>query len=227
MTTAIRAAATAVLLMGAPSAFAQEGRTAPAASATSSERAFGAFLAPAAMQSGGQSAYAFAGVPEVGGGYRQGLGPVEIDARVKFNYFTLGVAVEGAVKYPALTDGPLQVAPWFGLGLVGDSGSRYIDRYNFAYFGLRLIPGASLSYRVADTASLVGELQVPIDIAFSQGGGQRYTPLAGGGGEIYIGDDLTAGAMAQFGADIIKEPLGVAQTRFAFGLRLGIGYRFF
>lgn len=191
------------------------------------QTSFGAFAAPAVLPSGASAAYAFAGVPAVGGGYRQGLGPIELDARFVFNYFALSFAIEGIAKYPAFRDDKLIVAPSLGLGLVYDTGATYIDPHNFAYFGLRLTPGTSVSYRVAETASVLGELTVPIDISFTPGGGSRFTPLIGGGGELYLGEDITAGAIAQIGADIIKEPLGVTQARFAFALRVGLGYRFF
>lgn len=192
-----------------------------------SRESFGAFAAPAALPGGATAVYGFIGVPEVGGGYRQGVGLLEIDARLKFNYFALAFALEAFAKYPAYVDGPLMVAPSLGLGVVFNTGATYIDRHNFGYVGMRVTPGTSLSYRVAETASVVGELTVPIDIAFTRGGGNRVTPLIGGGGELYLGEDMTAGAVAQVGMDVIKEPLGAAQTRFAFALRVGIGYRFF
>lgn len=200
----------------------------PSAAALADRRAsFGAFAAPAVLPPGGAAAFGFAGVPEVGAGYRQGLSFLEIDARAKFNYFALSLAAEVHAKYAAWTDGPLQVAPTLGLGLTLNTGARYIDEFNFYYVGARIIPGAVLSYRVAETASVLGELTVPIDVTLHPGGGWRYTPLLGGGGEIYIGEDITAAGLAQFGVDVIKEPLGVPQTRFAFALRVGLGYRFF
>jgi hypothetical protein len=91
----------------------------------------------------------------------------------------------------------------------------------------RVIPGASLSYRIAETANLIGEASVPVDFSLSPAGGYRVTPLFGGGGELYLGEDITAGAVALFGADVIKEPLGRARGRFAFTLRVGVGFRFF
>ena len=119
------------------------------------------------------------------------------------------------------------MAPSLGVGFVGNTGALYIDRENFAYWGARIIPGAHLSYRVAETANLIGEVTVPLDFSLSPQGGFRATPLAGGGAEMYLGEDLTAGVVALFGVDTIKEPLGVTRSRFGFGLRVGVGYRFF
>lgn len=213
---------TPVVLLGLVVSTAANGQT-----IEDKQQSFGAFLAPAVLPSGSSAAYAYAGVPRVGGGYRQGFGLFEIDARMELDYFALAIAAEVYGKYLAYTEGPMQLAPSLGLGVVFDSGSRYIDEYNFGYVGLRLVPGGRLSYRVAETASVVGDLSVPIDISFAPGGGSRYTPLVGGGGELYLGDDITAAALAQLGVDVIKEPLGVPQARFAFALRVGLGYRFF
>lgn len=189
---------------------------------------FGAFAAPAVLPSGSTAAYGYAGFPEIGAGYRQGLGPMELDTRLTFNWWDVKFAVEAIGKFPVYRDDKLQVAPSLGVGLAWDTGAQYLNEDNFDYLGLRLIPGASLSYRIAETASLIGELEVPVDITLTEGGGSWVTPLIGGGGELYIGDDLTAGAVMQFGVDVSKDPLrGVTDTRFAFALRVGIGYRFF
>lgn len=191
------------------------------------ERPFGAFAAPAALPPGGLAAYGYMGVPEVGAGYRQGVGPLELDAQLKLNYFQLSLAVEGAARLLVYSQGRLQIAPSLAVGAVFDTGSRYIDQYNFGYVGLRLVPGGTVSWRAAETVSAVGELQVPIDLPLTRGGGARYTPMAGGGAELYLGEDVTAGAMADLGVDVVKQPLGVPKTRFAFALRVGLGYRFF
>ncbi len=188
---------------------------------------FGAFASPAALPSGATSAYAFIGAPEVGGGYRMGFSGLEIDARVRFDYFSLAGALEGHLRYPVLQREKLQLAPSLGLGIVGNTGARYIDDENFSYVGARVIPGALLSYRVAETANLIGEATVPMDFSLSPTGGWRVNPLIGGGGEIYVGEDISAAAVALFGADVIKEPLGVSRSRFAFSFRVGLGYRFF
>lgn len=199
----------------------------PAPQIEDARRSFGAFAAPAFLPPGANAVYGFAGVPEVGAGYRQGLDGLEIDARFKFDWVAVAFSLEALGKFPAWTSGNLQLAPVIGVGGVFDTGADYIDRDNFSYLGLRLTPGANLSYRVAETASLVGELAVPIDITLSPRNGSRVRPLIGGGAEFYIGEDLTAGAVAQVGVDVLKQPLGIARTRVGYAFRVGVGYRFF
>jgi hypothetical protein len=196
-------------------------------SAESGSRSFGALFAPAALPAGTTSIYGFAGVPQIGAGFRQGVGFMEVEARVELDYFSISVAPEVFARVPVVTAGPYQFAPSLGVGMAFNSGTRYIDVYNFAYTAVRLIPGANLSWRVAETASLFGQVSVPLDITVSPGQGYRFRPLVGGGGEIYLGQELTAGALAQVGADALKEPLQFERTRFAFALWVGLGYRFF
>ena len=146
------------------------------------------------------------------------------------NLRSAGIATVVAAGNAGYRDGverPACISSVIAVGAVFDSGSRYIDDKNFGFVGLRVLPGATMSYRLAETASLVGEVQVPIDFALSRNGGWHYAPVAGGGGEIYLGDNISAGLVMDLGADVIKEPLGVPQTRFKFALRAGLGFRFF
>jgi hypothetical protein len=189
---------------------------------------FGAFSAPAVLPSGAASTYAYAGAPSVGIGYRQGLGGyLELEGRLELDYFALSLTPQGYAKLVAFEHDRLQVAPLVGIGAVLNSGTRYIDDENFTYFGIRVIPGANLSYRIAEIAALVGELRVPVDFSVAPSGGSRVTPLLGGGAEIFLGDDVTAGIVGQLGVDVIKEPLGVPQTRLGYSVRIGLGYRLF
>jgi hypothetical protein len=197
------------------------------ASEEGSSRSFGAMFAPAALPSGTTSAYGFAGVPQIGAGFRQGFGVLELEGRVEFDYFALSVAPVVFARVPVMTSGPYQVAPSLGVGMAFNSGSRYIDTDNFAYSAVRLVPGAALSWRVAETASLLGEVSFPLDLTFSPGGGYRFRPLVGGGAELYLGQEMTAGALARVGAETLREPGAFSDTRFAFSLWVGLGYRFF
>ena len=202
-------------------------RSAQAQTLPDKQATFGAFASPAALPPGSSSAYGWAGVPEVGAGYRLGVFGLEVDSKVRFDYFALSLALETHARYPVLQSGKWMLAPSLGVGLLGNTGATYIDRENFAYWGARIIPGALLSYRIAETANLIGEVTVPFDVSLSPQGGFRTTPLAGGGAELYLGEDLSAGIVALFGVDSIKEPLGVTRSRFGFNLRVGVGYRFF
>jgi hypothetical protein len=193
-------------------------------------RSFGAFLAPAVLPAGSASTYGFVGVPAMGAGYRQGLGgSTELEARLEIDYFALSLTPLVGLKVAAYqdVDGPFYLAPRLSVGLVLNSGAEYIDTENFAYVGLRLDPGMVLSYQVAETASLVGDLRVPIDFSMSPGGGRRVSPLLGGGAELFLGENVTAGILGQLGVDVIKEPLGVARVRLGYGLRVGFGWRLF
>lgn len=187
---------------------------------------FGAFGGPAVLPNGASATYAYAGVPEVGGGYRQGFGLFEAQGRARLNYISLAVTLDAQARYLAFRQGPWRIAPSLALGATFNSGTRYIDAFNFSYVGIKLTPGAAVTYRLAETVNLLGELQVPIDIPLTTSG-SRVTPVLGAGAEVYLGEDITAGAMADFGLDVIKEPGGVPQSRFAFALRVGLGYRFF
>jgi hypothetical protein len=190
-------------------------------------RSFGALFAPAALPAGTSSAYGFAGVPEVGAGFRQGFGPLELEGRVEMDYFDISMTPEVFARIPVTGRGPYQVAPLLGVGAVFNSGATYVDADNFPYVAIRVRPGANLSWRIAETASLLGEVSFPWDFTVSEGGGYRFQPMAGGGAEMYLGQEITAGVLAQVGADVIKEPRDFWRTRFAFSLRVGIGYRFF
>jgi hypothetical protein len=52
-------------------------------------------------------------------------------------------------------------------------------------------------------------------------------PLAGGGVEIYLGEELSLSAVGELGVDVLKEVRGVPEVRLGYGVRLGLGVRFF
>jgi hypothetical protein len=199
----------------------------PAVEAREGQRSFGSVFAPAALQGGSTAAYAFAGAPEIGAGFRQGLGAVELDVRALFDYFAVAGALELSGRIPLAAAAPYQVAPSLGVGMVFNSGATWLDRDNFAYNGVRVAPALRISRQLAETASVLGEMTLAVDLPVSREGGYRFRPLVGGGAELYIGQDISAGVLAQVGADVLKAPVAPLQTRFAFAVRLGIGYRFF
>lgn len=191
------------------------------------ETHFGAAVAPAVLPAGASSAYGFAGAPEVGGGYRQGLGLAELEFRGAFDYFLVALSAEARVRIALPSVGPVDLAPILGAGAVYDTGTRYIDGDNFNHLGVRAIGGFLASYHVLETVRLLGEVEVPVDFSVSPGGGRRVKPLVGFGGEIFLGENLTAFAMGKIGLDFLKEPLGVTQLRPGFALRIGLGWRLF
>lgn len=189
--------------------------------------AFGAVLAPATMPSGAAAVYGYAGVQEIGAGYRQGVSSLELEARAKFNYFLLSLALEVLLKHSISRDDAGEVAPFLGVGLVHDTGSHYLRSENFTYTGVRALAGLIGTYRLLDTLSAVGELDVPLDLGFSSPTGLRFNPLAGGGLELYLGGDTTALILGQLGLEVMREPLGVTQVRLGYQIRVGVGFRLF
>ena len=201
--------------------------TGAAQSTSTSGTRFGAVVAPAALSAASTAAYVFAGAPEIGAGFRQGLSGLELDVRVGFDYFAVAGALELSGRIPLAAAAPYQVAPALGVGMVFNSGAQWLDRDNFAYNGVRVSPALRIGRQLGETAAVLGELTLPVDVPVSQEGGYRFRPLLGVGGELYLGQEISAGLMAQVGADVLKPPLAALQTRFAFAVRLGIGYRFF
>src|SRR4051812_31955249 len=84
---------------------------------------FGAVVAPPSLPSGGIAAYGFAGVPEIGAGYRLGFGLVELEGRAIFDYFKVWPIGELRVRSTVWTHGPWEVAPFLGAGLGYDTGA--------------------------------------------------------------------------------------------------------
>ncbi len=188
---------------------------------------FGAALSPAALPPGAIADYAFFGAPEIGGGYRQGFGSFELEGRARFDYFRLALSADVLGKVPVYRGSALDFAPSFGLGLVYDTGQKYLDAANFQYFGLRLVAGAVASYKIAETVRAIAAAELPIDITLNRLGGFRAVPLVGAGVELFLGEDFTAMALGQLGLDAYKDPVGSPGGRLGFAVRVALGYRMF
>lgn len=186
---------------------------------------FGA-VAPAALPAGTIAFYGLVGAPDLVAGYRQGFAPFELEARAAFNYLDVSAFGDVALRFSWLTSDRLQLAPVVGLGLKASSGARYFDKASFPALSLRPRLGLVASYLATDTVSLIGHVDVPWAIALTAPGHQ-LTPTVGAGAEFAIGSSLSVVAMAQAGVDVVKEPLGVTQARFAWGARVGLGFRLF
>jgi hypothetical protein len=200
---------------------------AQAAGSLADDQASGAVVAPATLPEGAASAYAYGGVQEVGVGYRQGVSSVELEARAKLNYFLLSFAFEALLKRSIVSEGSLAVAPFLGVGIVHDTGSRYLTAPNFQYTGIRALGGAIGTYRLTEVATLVAELDIPLDLSLNPTQGVRFGPLAGGGIEAYLGSDISVLVMGQLGFTFFREPLGVPQWSLGYQLRAGFGFRLF
>lgn len=203
------------------------GAAAEGAAPRREELPFGAVVAPAALPDGATALYGYAGAPEVGAGFRQGIVGFELEARARFNWFQVSGVLEVVGRRQVWTRGPLAVAPSLGLGLVLNSGATGLDEDNFSGVLLRLSPGAVASYRLAEPLALVGQVDLPFDLGLSPTGARRFQALAGGGAEVYVGSDLTLSAVGQLGVETFKEQRGVADTRLGWALRVGLGVRLF
>jgi hypothetical protein len=188
---------------------------------------FGAVLAPVMMPEGVTALYGYVGVPEMGAGFRQGISGFEFEARARLDYFRLAGIFEGGIRRQVLTRGDFSLAPVLSLGLVLNSGSEYLDKDNYPGVLLRVTPGAVAGWRVAETVSVLGLVDVPIDIGLSPTGSRRIQALAGGGTEIYLGQDVTLLVAGQLGVENFKARRELAVTRLGYQVKLGIGLRLF
>ncbi len=207
-------------------AVAQE-TTAEAVRLESKRENFGAMVAPVALPDGATALSGWVGVPEVGAAYRQGSGGWELGARARFDYLRLAVTAEGVARKQVWTDGTWAVAPELGLGVTANTGSRYFDERNLEGWFLRLNPALLASWRAAETVTVLGLVEVPYELGLSPSGTWRITPMAGGGAEVYLGEDLSLSAVGELGVDAFKELRGMPRTRLGYGVRLGLGVRLF
>jgi hypothetical protein len=203
------------------------GEAAEGAAPRRDEEVFGAVVAPAALPDGATALYGYAGAPEVGAGFRQGIAGFELEACARFNWFQVSGVLEVVGRRQVWTRGPLAVAPTLGLGLVLNSGATGLDEANFSGVLLRLSPGVVASYTLTETLAVVGQVDLPFDLGLSPTGARRFQALGGGGAEVYVGSDLTLSAVGQLGVEAFQEQRGVADTRLGWALRVGLGVRLF
>ncbi|RYZ33131.1 MAG: hypothetical protein EOO71_42665, partial [Myxococcaceae bacterium] len=119
--------------------------------AFSSDDPLGSVVAPVMLPAGATALYGYTGAPEIGVGFRQGIGGFEMEARGRFDWFKLGASLEVLGRKEVLRRGALQLAPTLGVGLVLNSGATYMDDDNFSGVLVRILPGLIAGYRVADT----------------------------------------------------------------------------
>ena len=192
------------------------------------QETFGGAVAPAILPAGATAFYGYLGVPEVGGGFRQGFGLIEAEARGRFHYLQLSGAVEGLLKLRAFERERWSFAPYAGFGIGLNSGSRYFDRENFPYLAVRPLAGIAASYRLGETMQALALFELPWDIVLTPaGGGGQLDALVGGGLELFLGEDLTALVMGRVGLDLLLPPASGPVPRLGYELRIGLGYRLF
>lgn len=190
------------------------------------DKRVGGVLAPAVLPAGAMAVYAMLGAPELGGGFRQGFGIMELEVRLLFNYLLASGALEIGLKFPVYEKDKIQMAPIVALGLEANSGSRYYDRGNFAFVAIRPRVGFVTSYRFSDTVAGLVLFDLPWSVPFTSQG-THVVPTLGAGAEAHLGGNMSGFFMANVGLDAIKEPLGVTQYRTAWAVKLGIGFRLF
>lgn len=188
---------------------------------------FGAVVAPAAMPDGATAVSGWVGVPELGAAFRQGIGGWELGGRARFDYLRLAGTVEVLGRKRVWSSGAWAVAPELGLGVTANSGSNYLLDNPLRGWFLRVDPAVVASWRVVETVTALGLVEVPYDVGFNPAGAWRLKPMAGGGAEVYLGEDLSLSLVGELGVDVFKEVLGVPEVRLGYGVRLGLGVRFF
>ncbi|XXF80370.1 hypothetical protein P2318_11635 [Myxococcaceae bacterium GXIMD 01537] len=195
--------------------------------ARAEEDEMGAVVAPAAMPDGATSVYGYAGAPEVGAGFRQGIAGFEVEARARFNWFQVSGVLEVVGRREVWTQGPVSLAPTLGLGVVLNSGATYMEDDNTSGVLLRLSAGAVATCRVSETVSTLGLVELPFDLGLSPTGARRFQALAGGGAEAYVGGDLTVSAVGLLGVETFKAAERATDTSLGWAVRVGMGLRLF
>lgn len=196
--------------------------------ANGSAESFGGVYGPATLPGGAIATYAFVGVPELAAGYRQGLGGiVELEARARFQYLDLAIAGELQLKFSLWHDDRNDIALGIGGGIVGNSGSQYFDPNNLQFVSIRAMLTGVATHRLGESVRAIGLLEVPYDFGLGAPAGARFTPLGGGGLEVYLGGDATALLLGELGADVLRQPLGVPFVRLGYAVRLGVAFRLF
>lgn len=195
--------------------------------AFSSDDPLGSVVAPVMLPAGATALYGYTGAPEIGVGFRQGIGGFEMEARGRFDWFKLGASLEVLGRKEVLRRGALQLAPTLGVGLVLNSGATYMDDDNFSGVLVRILPGLIAGYRVADTVALLGLVDLPIDLGLTGDKQRRFQALGGAGVEVYLGSGLSLLAAGQLGVETFQERAGAGHTRLGFNARVGLGTRLF
>jgi hypothetical protein len=170
--------------------------------------------------------YGQVGAPELAVGYRQGFEAFEVEARLSFDVFEVSSVLEGGFKLGVWKQGPLQLAAGGMLGLRLCSGATYYDLGNFASWALRPALVGVGSYELSEIVGLVAKVEVPLAISLNVHG-LEFTPTLAVGGEFVLGQGVSLLVLGKLGPDAREGPSGLAQTRVAWGLQLGVGYRVF
>lgn len=183
--------------------------------------------APAMLPAGSTAVYGYVGAPELGGGFRQGFGSVELQAEARFNYLDLGLAATGRARFLLVDRPQWQLAPYAGLGFAWDSGSTYFEDDNFQYTAVRIEAGAVATYPVRPVLDLIGTGEVTWDLFTTPVGGHRVQTLVGGGAELALGGSISTFVIGELGLDLRKAPDAGADAELGYAFRAGFAFRLF
>jgi len=187
----------------------------------------GAVVSPAVLPGGGSAMWVSVGAPELAVGFRQGFGLLELGATARADYLRVGLTAEINARLLALEERWLKLVPNVAVGVTGDTGATYYDADNVSAFSLRVHPGLLATASVFDLFDLLFAFDVPMDFGF-RGDHQRYKLLAGVGGELYVGNDISLMLMVQGGAEGYRHPVTEQLAwRPTIHARFGIGFRLF
>ena len=187
----------------------------------------GAVVSPAVLPGGGSSMWVSVGAPELAVGFRQGFGVLELGATARADYLRVGLTGELNARLLALEERWLKLVPNLAVGLTGDTGATYYDEDNVSAFSLRVHPGLLATASIFELFDLLFAFDVPMDFGF-RGDHQRYKLLAGVGGELYVGNDISLMLMVQGGGEGFRnQDTGTMTWRPTVQARFGIGFRLF
>lgn len=189
---------------------------------------FGAVRAPAQLPAGALAFYGYIGAPEVGMGLRQGFEPLELELVARVDYLAVSFAGEALVRRTLLRTGNIDLAPYLGLGLVGNAGARYVDALNFGYFGARARGGVVSTVRFGEILYGIFDVDLAFDRQLERAFGYRFSPRLGAGVEVFLAEDFSLMGKVSGGFDLFKDPAAPEPVaRPAAALVLGAGLRLF
>jgi hypothetical protein len=186
-----------------------------------------AMLPDGALPAGSMAFYGSLGFPSVLLGYRQGVGPVELGVEGGFDYALAQLTAGVPLRVDVPVKGPYHLAMGFELGGFASFGAKYYEVTNRPSFGMSLKAMGDLSYHVNEAIDLVGSLQVPVQVPFTESGNYLVGARLGGGAEVAVGDGYTVGGQALVGPQLLRPIGGQATARLDLTVQVGLGKRFF
>jgi hypothetical protein len=146
---------------------------------------------------GGTQLLGWAGYPDLGALYAQGLGPVDLGAGLQLRWDSGEMEATGFARLPLWRAGTSALAVRARLGLylaLGPSYGPYAHRNDT---GLLVVPGLAFSTQAGQATFSLG-----VDCSFAatsrRGGGTIFAPAASAAIEVPLAGDVSAGARISF-----------------------------